>query len=61
MTYIITGYDLVNGERTSHKLINSVSVECIADIDKMERTVEKRYLKRTGHEVKVYAIFKRKI
>jgi hypothetical protein len=61
MTYIITGYDLVNGERTSHKLINEVRVECIADIDKMERKVEKRYYKRTGHTVHVYAIFKRKI
>jgi len=58
MSYIILGYDIINGSRQFHKS-KYKRVETIAEIDLFEKQVKEGY-KRIGQKVQVYAVYKYK-
>lgn len=56
----IIGYDLVNGEKQSHKVFKNNIVNSIEEVDKFEQRIKHRYSKKYDEEVQVFAIYKYK-
>lgn len=58
MSFVIIGYDIINGTRQFHKA-KYKKVETIAEIDNFEKQVKHGY-KTIGQKVQVYAVYKYK-
>jgi hypothetical protein len=58
MTYIIIGYDVINGSKQQHKVKNK-RCNSLAEINLFEKQVQHGY-KQIGQKVQVYAIYKYK-
>ena len=54
----IIGYDLVNGEKQTHKVFKNNIVNSLAEVDLFEEKIKNRYFKQHNEEIQCFAIYK---
>ena len=54
----IIGYDIVNGDKQTHKVFKNNIVSDVEHVDTFEKKIKSRYERKHNEEVQVFAIYK---
>lgn len=54
----IIGYDIVNGDKQTHKVFKNNIVSDVEQVDEFENRIKNRYQSKHKEEVQVFAIYK---
>lgn len=54
----IIGYDVVNGDKQTHKVFKNNIVSDVEQVNDFEKRIKKRYERKYKDEIQVFAIYK---